>query len=480
MSDIASDANDISENKDLLYRIDSLARRPYGPVLLILVYVSFILVFWDVYNIAYMLPGAAAEFHISTSSFLYALPITTGFVGYAIGELILGYYGGRFGRKNSILIALIIAAIGSILTAISTNQIEFSIFRAVVGLAIGAEIGLASTYLSEVTPSALRGRVTAGMVIVGFATILPVGIVGLYIVPAFPVYGWRVLSLLGLIVIVPALFMSSKFMPESPRWLLKVGRRAQAEKEIEMMENYVKTKYGKIERVATKKVPDEVEIKELSYMQLFKNRKFLGAIALMFVAWFFFYMPTYGVITVFPSLFIAHGFTVTNSFLYFLISSLGNPVGGLLGLYLTDKVERKYLALIIGILLAISLILWGISTSPIDFVAAGFSTIFMLGFWFSIMYTYTAELFTTEARSAAFGFTDGLGHIGAAIIPYILLPIALSAGVLAISGYTWAFITLAIFALIAGSVVTAFGPKTKSRRLEELSESEITGSSSKL
>lgn len=464
--------SDVSESTDLLYRIDSLARRPYGVGLLIMVYVSFILVFWDVYNIAYMLPSAAAEFGISSSSFLYVLPVTTGFAGYAIGELILGYYGGRIGRRIAILVALGIAAIGSILTAISENQIEFSIFRGVVGLAIGAEIGLASTYLSEITPSAQRGKVTAGMVIVGFATVLPVGVLGLYLVPRFPVYGWRALALLGLVVIVPAFFMSSKFMPESPRWLLKRGRRAEAESQIEKMENYVKAKYGKVERVKTKKVPDAVELQELSYTQLFRNRKFLGMIILMFVGWFFFYMPTYGVLTVFPSLFILHGFTVTNSFTYFLISSLGNPVGGILGFFLTDKVERKYLGAIIGVLLAISLVLWGFSVNPIDFVAAGFTTIFMLGFWFSIMYTYTAELFTTEARSTAFGFTDGLGHIGAAIIPYVLLPIALSAGVAGISGYTWAFIAPAIFALIAGFSVFTFGPKTKNRRLEEISMAE--------
>ncbi len=194
---------------------------------------------------------------------------------------------------------------------------------------------------------------------------------------------------------------------------------------------------------------------------------------IMFVGWFFFYMPTYGVITVFPTLFIAHGFTVTETFSFFLISSLGNPLGGLTGLLLTDKVERKYLGAIIGVFLAIFLILWGISKTSTDFVLAGFATIFMLGFWFSIMYTYTAELFTTESRSTAFGFTDGLGHIGAAIIPFILIPISISAGIAGISGYTTTFVVLAIFAIIAGFSILVFGPKTRNKRLEELSRAEF-------
>ena len=263
------------KNTDLLFRLDSLSRRPYGPGLLAMVYVSFILVFWDVYNIAYMLPIAASQFKIAESSFLFVLPVTTGFVGYALGEVVLGYYGSKIGRRSAILVTLVIAAIGSVLTAISQNQVEFSIFRAVVGLAIGAEIGLSSTYLSEITPFAQRGKVTAGMVIVGFSTIFPVGILALLIVPTFT-WGWRVLALIGLVVIIPAFMMIFKNMPESPRWLLKKGMRSEAEKQIELMEQYVKRKYGKIDRIKTQKVPDVVETKELSYTELLRNKKFLG------------------------------------------------------------------------------------------------------------------------------------------------------------------------------------------------------------
>ncbi|MFG1390984.1 MFS transporter [Acidiplasma aeolicum] len=90
-----------------------------------------------------------------------------------------------------------------------------------------------------------------------------------------------------------------------------------------------------------------------------------------------------------------------------------------------------------------------------------------------VMYAYTAELFPTEGRSAAMGFTDGIGHIGGAIAPYLILPIALSVGIFSITGYSWSFIFMGLTALIAGIIVIALGPKTKNRRLEDISETIV-------
>ena len=118
-----------NENADLLYRLDSLKYRPYSRAVVALVAISFFLVFWDVYNIGFILPVAAAQLHVPISSLLYALPISTGLAGYVVGELGLGYYSQRIGRRNALLITLIIAAVGSLLAAISTNFIEITIFR---------------------------------------------------------------------------------------------------------------------------------------------------------------------------------------------------------------------------------------------------------------------------------------------------------------------------------------------------------------
>jgi putative MFS transporter len=117
-------------------------------------------------------------------------------------------------------------------------------------------------------------------------------------------------------------------------------------------------------------------------------------------------------------------------------------------------------------------VMWGVVSSPYLLILAGFLVFFTQGLWLPVMYSYSSELFPTEDRSTAMGMTDGLAHIGGAIAPYIIIPIALSAGIFGITGYTWAFITMGLTALIAGLIVGVLGPKTKKLRLEQINEEE--------
>lgn len=43
-------------------------------------------------------------------------------------------------------------------------------------------------------------------------------------------------------------------------------------------------------------------------------------------------------------------------------------------------------------------------------------------------YAYTAEVFPTRARASAMGIGDGIGHLGGAAQPYVLLPVLAAAG----------------------------------------------------
>ncbi len=399
--------------------------------------------------------------------------MTLGLIGYIAGELGLGYYSQKIGRRNGLLITLIIAAIGSLLAAFSENYIEITIFRFIIGFSIGAEIALTPTYMSEITPPSLRGTYVGISTAVGMIEIIPVGVLAYFLVPTIA-WGWRLMFGIGAIVAIPALVMRFYYLPESPRWLLKVGKKEEAKKEIERMEQYLKEKYGQIERNENvKKVSEKLEETNLGIKSLFTNKKNIYRISIFLAAWFFYYIGDYGLVSVVPSIFIAHGYTITTSFLYFLISTLGDPVGSFTGMYLSDKVERKYLGVAIMVLSFIFFIVWGFTGIPYMIMAFGFLVFFTQGFWLPVIYAYTSESFLTEGRSTAMGLTDGIGHIGGALAPYILLPIALSAGILGISGYTWAFITMGLTALIAGLIVGILGPKTKNLRLEQINEAQI-------
>lgn len=81
---------------------------------------------------------------------------------------------------------------------------------------------------------------------------------------------------------------------------------------------------------------------------------------------------------------------------------------------------------------------------------------------------YIVEVLLIKVRTTGMFFTDGLGHIGGAISPYVILPIAFSAGFLGLSGYVSSFVAMGISALIAGILVGVLGPRTLRRRLEEI------------
>ncbi|MEM3592925.1 MAG: MFS transporter [Candidatus Micrarchaeia archaeon] len=460
-----------SDTTDLLYRLDSLKYRPYSRTVITLVAFSFFLVFWDVYNIGFILPMAAKQLNVPISSFLYALPISTGLAGYVVGEIGIGYYSQIIGRRNSLLLTLTIAAVGSLLAAISMNFLEMAIFRFIIGIAIGAEIAITSTYVSEITPSSMRGTYVGIATAVGMIEILPVGATAYFIVPTIS-WGWRLMFGIGALVAIPLIIMRFIYLPESPRWLLKVGRKEDAENVISKMEDYVKKTHGNIDRIPIKKIPEKLVETKINIRTFFTHKKISQRLLLLLLAWFFYYIGDYALVSVVPSLFVSHGLTISTSILYFFLSSSGDSVGSFTGMAISDKFERKYISFGIMALSMVFFIIWGIVSSPALLILAGFLVFFTQGLWLPVMYSYSAELFPTEERAIGVGLTDGLGHIGGVIAPYIIIPIAISAGIFGISGYLWAFIVMGITALIAGLIVGVAGPKTNKLRLEQINEEE--------
>ena len=77
-----------------------------------------------------------------------------------------------------------------------------------------------------------------------------------------------------------------------------------------------------------------------------------------------------------------------------------------------------------------------------------------------MLYTYTAEHFATEARATGVALSDGLGHIGGALAPPIIL------GAYAAWGFRASFLVMAITGVLT-AVLLLFGLPTRGRSLEE-------------
>uniref|UniRef100_A0A8D0G8D9 Major facilitator superfamily (MFS) profile domain-containing protein n=1 Tax=Sphenodon punctatus TaxID=8508 RepID=A0A8D0G8D9_SPHPU len=163
--------------------------------------------------------GAPISPELLTS--LWSLSVAIFSVGGMIGSFSVGLFVNRFGRRNSMLLVNILAIIGGTLMGFSklARAVEMLICgRFIIGIFCGLCTGFVPMYISEVSPTNLRGS---------FGTLNQLGIVvGILVAQIFgleAIMGSETLwpLLLGF-TIVPAILQCAvlPFCPESPRFLL--------------------------------------------------------------------------------------------------------------------------------------------------------------------------------------------------------------------------------------------------------------------
>lgn len=154
-------------------------------------------------------------------------------IGCMVGAAAGGPLGDRFGRKVSLIACALVFAGSSVASALPDSLAGFAWARFAGGLAIGAASILSPMYITEIAPGRYRGRLVSLYQLAIVVGILAVFFVNLQIQRAGDAawnvsQGWRwMFASLALPSAVFGLLLG--FVPESPRWLVKRGRVAQAE-----------------------------------------------------------------------------------------------------------------------------------------------------------------------------------------------------------------------------------------------------------
>ena len=153
-------------------------------------------------------------------------------VGCVLGVVLAGPLNDRLGRRTTLIVAAALFLISAIGSAIPETLTEFIIYRIIGGLGVGAASMTSPIYIAEISPARLRGRMVS---LNQFAIIF--GMLVVYFVNYFIARGsgeaWNVATgwrwMFGS-ESVPALLLLGFlfFVPESPRWLMKQGRVAEA------------------------------------------------------------------------------------------------------------------------------------------------------------------------------------------------------------------------------------------------------------
>lgn len=350
--------------------------------------------------------------------------VSSALIGTIIGTLISARPGDKWGRKNSLKILGLFFVISAIGCAFAWDYWSLCFFRLIGGLAIGGSSVLGPIYIAEISPAKLRGRlvilfqfnVCLGILLAYFSNAL----IGILHFDELHVQ-WRVMFGVGLI---PALLFTVLLftIPESPRWLVSVGRNDEAQTVLHQIgELHVENEMREIIQSLASSVKQAGE-------RLFQRKYFYPIFLGVAVAAF-------------------NQFSFVNGFLYYLndtLNAIGARFGGkfqpviigvanviavTIALVTIDKIGRKKLLLIGSWGAAIPLALcayiawtrnltelfpWGIAT-------------FILFFSFSqgaVIWVYISEVFPNKVRSkgqSLGSFTHwGLAAIAAQVYPVIV------------------------------------------------------------
>lgn len=151
-----------------------------------------------------------------------------GFFARPIGGILFGHFGDRIGRKTSLMLTMLVMALGTFAVGLLPTYGQIGIWapillvtlRLIQGIGLGGEWGGASLMVLEHAPSHRRG-LYGSLVQVGF----PLGLVTSYgvftlvtsMIPqaAFLAWGWRVPFLLSIVLLGVGWYVRSR-LPETP------------------------------------------------------------------------------------------------------------------------------------------------------------------------------------------------------------------------------------------------------------------------
>ena len=172
--------------------------------------------------------------------------VSSGLLGAVFGSGLSGWLSDKFGRSRNLLLAAVLMLLSALGSAWATN-IELLVFaRWLGGLGVGISAMVCPLYISEISPTHLRGRlvtmfqfaITLGIMIALFnnyflhqwaASVAETAAEGSFMQWFVGEETWRAMFASELLPGLLFLVMAA-CLPESPRWLVKVGRAEQAGK----------------------------------------------------------------------------------------------------------------------------------------------------------------------------------------------------------------------------------------------------------
>ncbi|MEM6800067.1 MAG: sugar porter family MFS transporter [Bacteroidota bacterium] len=266
-----------------------------------------------------------------------------------------GYLSDHYGRKRTLQIIAALYLISAVLSSIAPNFISLVSARFIGGLAF-TSLSLASMYIGEIAPPRMRGKLVAMNqinIVIGLSSayflnylILQASTSGALWVSSLGIdqYTWR--WMLGVEIIPALLWFGFLFLiPESPRWLLLMGRRIEAEAILSRIqtEEQIAAQLNNVKESIQEKHRTISTFEQIQ--QLFDPRMRTAFIIGLVIA---LVQPITGINAIMfyaPTVFEQVGIGTDAAFMQAVYVGLSSIVFTVLALFLVDKIGRRPLTL---------------------------------------------------------------------------------------------------------------------------------------
>lgn len=318
--------------------------------------------------------------------------------GCLAGALVAGIASDRFGRRSVLRASGVLFLLSAVLAAIPATFVEFILARILGGLGIGLASTIAPLYLAEVSPRSNRGSMIAlnqlaivSGVLLAYCTNL--AFVGIGAAAWRWMFGSAVIPAIALIACL-------RFVPESPRWLLRMGRTAEADIALRSFGELHRT-----EQMVEQQNALSTETQPAGWLRLYR-RPILLAIGIAALQ----QMTGINTILYYGSLlFVTHGNSGTDAraFVANVLLGVTNLIFTIAALLILDRVDRRYLlsgsaAVMLAALLLLVLLFQQQHTSfPL---LVGVTMLYIAAFATGLgpaAWVYMAEIFPTSIRGRA-------------------------------------------------------------------------------
>jgi len=396
----------------------------------------------DVGLISFIIAALAQQWSLAPEETAWIASM--GFVGMAVGAALGGLLADRFGRRQVFALTLLVYGVATGTSALVGGIVLLLILRFFVGLGLGAELPVASTYVSEFAPARMRGRLIVILEAFWAVGWTAAALIGFLVIPASEA-GWRWAFALGAIPAAYALIVRWG-LPESPRWLERRGRHREAEAVIRRFEESSSVTAESARRLTTGPIelPPAAQTARERLAALW-SAEFRVRTACLWLVWFCVNFSYYGAFIWIPSILVAQGYDLVRSFGFTLVITLAQLPGYAAAAWLIEVWGRRLTLSVFLAGSAVSAILFGTAGAEWSVLATGMAlSFFNLGAW-GALYAVTPEMYPTSLRATGSGWAAGIGRVASIVAPLTVPPL------LALGGAPVLFIVFALFFVAAAA-----------------------------